>query len=201
MSSGKHLILDQPLIHYNENIKPIPIPSLPLSPFPLPPTRKSHILTTTGTRQAFLPGSSTRTGVPGHHTPHQAGKFKIDDDKVRVFIPPPRELYHDESVQSQLSPYVSMQINPEAINERLPPMPPLIPSFVTLNKVRSFLKSDLPKGPITRENFSSVYQSLSVQDKEIVKAEARRSWWKAYQRNIPLVQRAKQEGDFNTTAE
>lgn len=41
-----------------------------------------------GTRQAFLPGGH-RTGAPGKHVIGGKAKYRLVDEKVRVFVAPP----------------------------------------------------------------------------------------------------------------
>ena len=41
-----------------------------------------------GTRQAFLPGGR-RTGAPGKHVVGGKAKYRLIDEKVRVFVAPP----------------------------------------------------------------------------------------------------------------
>ena len=43
-----------------------------------------------GTRQAFLP-KGTRTGAPGRHVVGGKAKYRLIDEKVRVFVAPPLE--------------------------------------------------------------------------------------------------------------
>lgn len=42
----------------------------------------------TGTRQAFLPGGR-RTGAPGKHVVGGKAKYRLVDEKVRVYVAPP----------------------------------------------------------------------------------------------------------------
>ncbi|GLB36968.1 putative mitochondrial ribosomal protein L27 [Lyophyllum shimeji] len=58
-----------------------------------------------GTRQAFLPGG-LRTGAPGKHVIGGKAKYRLLDDKVRVFVAPPL----DEILNSPLKPYVSVGV-------------------------------------------------------------------------------------------
>ena len=44
----------------------------------------------TGTRQAFLPGGR-RTGAPGKHVVRGKAKYRLLDEKVRVYVAPPLE--------------------------------------------------------------------------------------------------------------
>jgi large subunit ribosomal protein L41 len=41
----------------------------------------------TGTRQAYLPGGH-RTGAPGKHVVRGSAKYRLIDEKVRIFIAP-----------------------------------------------------------------------------------------------------------------
>ncbi|KAG6845083.1 hypothetical protein H0H87_000988 [Tephrocybe sp. NHM501043] len=59
-----------------------------------------------GTRQAFLPGG-LRTGAPGKHVIGGKAKYRLLDEKVRVFVAPPIE----EILSSPLKPYVSVAVN------------------------------------------------------------------------------------------
>jgi large subunit ribosomal protein L41 len=40
-----------------------------------------------GTRQAYLPGGH-RTGAPGKHVVRGSAKYRLIDEKVRIFIAP-----------------------------------------------------------------------------------------------------------------
>ena len=46
----------------------------------------AHVLI--GTRQAFLPGGR-RTGAPGKHVIGGKAKYRLLDEKVRVYVAPP----------------------------------------------------------------------------------------------------------------
>ncbi|ORX39582.1 hypothetical protein BD324DRAFT_678701 [Kockovaella imperatae] len=54
-----------------------------------------------GTGQAFAPGAGVRTGAPGKHVLRTRG-YKLDDEKVRVFVAPPLSLLNE----TNLKPYV-----------------------------------------------------------------------------------------------
>ncbi|EKM76678.1 hypothetical protein AGABI1DRAFT_115590 [Agaricus bisporus var. burnettii JB137-S8] len=58
-----------------------------------------------GTRQAFLPGGH-RTGAPGKHVIGGKAKYRLLDEKVRVFVAPPVA----EIESSPLKPYVSRSV-------------------------------------------------------------------------------------------
>jgi large subunit ribosomal protein L41 len=50
-----------------------------------------------GTRQAFLPGGH-RTGAPGKHVIGGSAKYRLLDEKVRVFIAPPINMLNESPV-------------------------------------------------------------------------------------------------------
>ncbi|KAG7089789.1 hypothetical protein E1B28_011440 [Marasmius oreades] len=58
-----------------------------------------------GTRQAVLPGGH-RTGAPGRHVVRGKAKYRLLDEKVRVFVAPPIL----EIENSTLRPYVSTSV-------------------------------------------------------------------------------------------
>ncbi|KLO18826.1 hypothetical protein SCHPADRAFT_993273 [Schizopora paradoxa] len=55
-----------------------------------------------GTRQAFLPGG-LRTGAPGEYYGSTKARYRLLDEKVRVFIAPPVEDINN----SRMKPYVA----------------------------------------------------------------------------------------------
>ncbi|KAF8887596.1 hypothetical protein BD779DRAFT_505209 [Infundibulicybe gibba] len=66
-----------------------------------------------GTRQAFLPGGH-RTGAPGKHVIGGKAKYRLLDEKVRVYVAPPLE----ELQSSPLKPYVSIAVHLSKAEER-----------------------------------------------------------------------------------
>jgi len=58
-----------------------------------------------GTRQAFLPGGH-RTGAPGKHVVRGTAKYRLIDEKVRIFIAPSIQ----EINNTLLKPYVSVAV-------------------------------------------------------------------------------------------
>jgi len=67
----------------------------------------------TGTRQAYLPGGH-RTGAPGKHVIGGKAKYRLLDEKVRVYVAPPLE----EIQSSPLKPYVSIGVRLSRAEER-----------------------------------------------------------------------------------
>ncbi|KAM6503840.1 hypothetical protein JOM56_000783 [Amanita muscaria] len=66
-----------------------------------------------GTRQAYLPGG-LRTGAPGKHVVGGKAKYRLLDEKVRVFVAPPLERLNN----SLLKPYVSLSVRLTAGEEK-----------------------------------------------------------------------------------
>ncbi|KAK7463543.1 hypothetical protein VKT23_006891 [Stygiomarasmius scandens] len=66
-----------------------------------------------GTRQAFLPGG-LRTGAPGQHVVRGKAKYRLLDEKVRVFVAPPVE----EIESCSLKPYVHTSVRLSKSQER-----------------------------------------------------------------------------------
>lgn len=54
--------------------------------------------TSTGTRQAFLPGGH-RTGAPGKHVVRGKAKYRLVDEQVRFYVAPPIEEIQSSSVR------------------------------------------------------------------------------------------------------
>lgn len=93
----------------------------------------THVnLCLTGTRQAFLPGGH-RTGAPGKHVIGGKAKYRLIDEKVRVYVAPPIQDIIDSPVRlpgtsrdapahsfftPQLKPYVSLQVRLTREEER-----------------------------------------------------------------------------------
>ncbi|KZT13228.1 uncharacterized protein LAESUDRAFT_754218 [Laetiporus sulphureus 93-53] len=59
-----------------------------------------------GTGQAFLPGGH-RTGAPGKHVVRGKAKYRLVDEKVRVFVAPSIE----DIKNTKLRPYVDISFN------------------------------------------------------------------------------------------
>ncbi|OSC98600.1 hypothetical protein PYCCODRAFT_1417491 [Trametes coccinea BRFM310] len=96
-----------------------------------------------GTRQAFLPGGH-RTGAPGEHVVRGKAKYRLVDEKVRVFVAPPIE----EIRSSALKPYVSTQV--KASRE--------------FNKE---LYGKLPRGGLTGEHYYKIAPRLDPSEVEV----------------------------------
>ncbi|KAL4078921.1 hypothetical protein V8B97DRAFT_1934401 [Scleroderma yunnanense] len=76
-----------------------------------------------GTRQAALPGGH-RTGAPGRFIIRGSGKYRLLDEKVRVFVAP-----HIEEIKTcELKPYVHTETHVTASQRKelysLMPLPP-----------------------------------------------------------------------------
>lgn len=66
-----------------------------------------------GNRQAFLPGGH-RTGAPGRHVIRGKAKYRLLDDRVRVYVAPTIE----EIETTPLKPYVALNVNLKPSEER-----------------------------------------------------------------------------------
>ncbi|PBK93239.1 hypothetical protein ARMGADRAFT_1080392 [Armillaria gallica] len=66
-----------------------------------------------GTRQTALPGGP-RTGAPGKHVIRGKAKYRLLDEKVRIFIAPPIEAIES----SPLKPYVERNVHLTKEEER-----------------------------------------------------------------------------------
>lgn len=55
-----------------------------------------------GTRQAVTPGAGPRTGAPGKHVIRGSAKYRLLDDRVRVFVGPGIEAIESSSVSTLL---------------------------------------------------------------------------------------------------
>jgi len=91
-----------------------------------------------GTRQAFLPGGH-RTGAPGKHVIGGSAKYRLLDEKVRVFIGPPLQ----DLNESPLKPYVALGVH-------------------LTNSQRKAVFGKLPENGLTPEHFLKVAQAQSI---------------------------------------
>ncbi|WVN89398.1 uncharacterized protein L203_104621 [Cryptococcus depauperatus CBS 7841] len=135
-----------------------------------------------GTGQARVPGGGHRTGAPGVHVVRGKAKYRLLDDKVRVFIGPG----NDALMNTELKPYVATRdesdphhktfFNPFAPGS---PLRPRLPSF-SPNAQQS-----KPEVPLSRKDFtkfSKQYSQLSGEEKQWVIMEQRRKWWQAMEK-------------------
>ncbi|KAG6330887.1 hypothetical protein ID866_8201 [Astraeus odoratus] len=80
-----------------------------------------------GTRQAALPGGH-RTGAPGRFIIRGSGKYRLLDEKVRVFVAP----HIDEIEKCELKPYVHAETHVSSSQRKelysMMPLPPGVPS-------------------------------------------------------------------------
>jgi large subunit ribosomal protein L41 len=113
-----------------------------------------------GTRQAYLPGGH-RTGAPGKHVVRGKAKYRLLDDRVRVFVAPPIEEIEASAVSPvsffslsllnvsiQLKPYVAKGsfLSPterDAAIGRFPAAGGLTPKFF-LDAMRSRIQTPTP---------------------------------------------------------
>ncbi|WVQ75969.1 hypothetical protein IAR50_005605 [Cryptococcus sp. DSM 104548] len=128
-----------------------------------------------GTGQARVPGGGHRTGPPGKHVVRGTAKYRLVDEKVRVFVAPTQEALGS----TELKPYVATQDldNPQKLfnpfshaSENRPRLPSFSP-----NATPSF-----PGAPLSRREytqFSKRWAQLSHDERQFVVMQQRREWW------------------------
>ncbi|WWC61456.1 mitochondrial 54S ribosomal protein mL41 [Kwoniella dejecticola CBS 10117] len=146
-----------------------------------------------GTGQSRVPGGGHRTGPPGVHVVKGKAKYRVLDDKVRVFVGPGAKVLEE----TELRPYVGTQ-------EMLDPSKGTTKFFNPYSKASSsrprfpsFSPMPLPRSPSTegdggsdvaanaklsRKNFtqfSKRYQNLTWEEKQALIMEHRRQWFDA----------------------
>ncbi|PIL34459.1 hypothetical protein GSI_03235 [Ganoderma sinense ZZ0214-1] len=94
-----------------------------------------------GTRQAFLPGGH-RTGAPGQHVVRGKAKYRLVDEKVRVFVAPPIQDLENSALKAYVSTTVKTSVSKE------------------FNKV--LYGGKLPRGGLTGEYFYKVARRVPV---------------------------------------
>ncbi|WWD15643.1 hypothetical protein CI109_100065 [Kwoniella shandongensis] len=135
-----------------------------------------------GTGQSRVPGGGHRTGPPGVHVVKGKAKYRILDDKVRVFVGPGAKVLEE----TELRPYVATR--DESVKDhsifynpfsRTSSSRPRIPSFspnlqptatATAEQSRQLTNQDFAR-------FSKRYQSLSGEQKQALIMDSRRKWW------------------------
>ncbi|KAK8870063.1 hypothetical protein IAR55_000633 [Kwoniella newhampshirensis] len=130
-----------------------------------------------GTGQSRVPGGGHRTGPPGVHVVKGKSKYRILDDKVRVFVGPGAKVLEE----TELRPYVATRDESEQNHQifynpfsRTSPSRPRIPSFSP--NVQPTESSDrLTNQDFAR--FSRRYQALNGEKKQALIMDARRKWW------------------------
>ena len=81
-----------------------------------------YVPVTTGTGQAFLPGGH-RTGAPGKHVVRGKAKYRLVDEKVRVFVAPPIQALESSAVRVSI-PLATFGV----LTVRRSALPSLLPS-------------------------------------------------------------------------
>jgi large subunit ribosomal protein L41 len=123
-------------------------------------TKKIDISSLTGTRQAFLPGGH-RTGAPGKHVVGGASKYRLLDEKVRVFVAPPLQMI-DESKVSIFICSTYRQIAERRVD--IQKLKPYVALDVRLtNSQRKAVFGKFPENGLTPEHFLKVAQRVSLE--------------------------------------
>ncbi|TYJ56924.1 hypothetical protein B9479_002369 [Cryptococcus floricola] len=128
-----------------------------------------------GTGQARVPGGGHRTGPPGKHVVRGTAKYRLVDEKVRVFVAPTQGALGN----TELKPYVATQdldkherfFNPysHAYGDR-----PRLPSF-SPNATPMIAGTSLSRRDYTA--FSKRWADLSHDERQFVVMQQRRQWW------------------------
>ncbi|WVQ98439.1 hypothetical protein IAU59_005563 [Kwoniella sp. CBS 9459] len=132
-----------------------------------------------GTGQSRVPGGGHRTGPPGVHVVRGKAKYRVLDEKVRVFVGPGAQTLE----QTELRPYVATQqllandetrfFNPFS---RSSADRPRLPSF-SPNALPTTLSEDAKPSKKDFTAFSKRYQRLDGPEKQALIMDARRNWF------------------------
>ncbi|WWC69752.1 mitochondrial 54S ribosomal protein mL41 [Kwoniella pini CBS 10737] len=150
-----------------------------------------------GTGQSRVPGGGHRTGPPGVHVVKGKAKYRVLDEKVRVFVGPGSKVLEE----TELRPYVGTQemidsskgitkfFNPysksSSSRPKFPsfspmPLPPKIQTqttTTTLEGGEEEIIGKLNKKHFTK--FSKKYQNLNWEEKQSLIMQHRREWFEA----------------------
>ncbi|WWC85192.1 uncharacterized protein L201_000051 [Kwoniella dendrophila CBS 6074] len=153
-----------------------------------------------GTGQSRVPGGGHRTGPPGVHVVKGKAKYRILDEKVRVFVGPGAKVLEE----TELRPYVGTQqllgstggsgsrtqfFNPYSRSSELrPKLPSFSPNPLLLSSSSSSSSSlglmqsgeGQEEGKLTQKDFtkfSKKYQNLTGEEKQSLIMEFRRNWF------------------------
>ncbi|WVW83479.1 hypothetical protein I302_105500 [Kwoniella bestiolae CBS 10118] len=142
-----------------------------------------------GTGQSRVPGGGHRTGPPGVHVVKGKAKYRVLDEKVRIFVGPGAKVLEE----TELRPYVATQqildtskgltkfFNPYSKSSsnrpKFPsfspmPSPPQVPSAT--------LEGEMELGKLGRKDFtqfSKRYQNLTGEEKQALIMDFRRNWF------------------------
>ncbi|OCF31491.1 hypothetical protein I317_01420 [Kwoniella heveanensis CBS 569] len=137
-----------------------------------------------GTGQSRVPGGGHRTGPPGVHVVRGKAKYRVLDEKVRVFIGPGAQTLE----QTELRPYVATQQLLSNDDTRF--FNPFARSSADRPKLPSFSPNALPPtsssegeseyAKPTKKDFTAFskrYQRLDGPQKQALIMDARRNWF------------------------
>ncbi|OXG46381.1 hypothetical protein J010_05512 [Cryptococcus neoformans] len=130
-----------------------------------------------GTGQSRVPGAGHRTGAPGVHVVRGKSKYRLLDDRVRVFVGPGKDALDN----TELRPYVATRDDDDQSHttffnpfSRASASRPNLPSF-SPNVPPPAFGERLTRKDYTR--FSKKYAQLSLEERQWVVMEQRRKWW------------------------
>ncbi|WVF72502.1 hypothetical protein IAT40_007318 [Kwoniella sp. CBS 6097] len=133
-----------------------------------------------GTGQSRVPGGGHRTGPPGVHVVRGKAKYRVLDEKVRVFVGPGAQALE----QTELRPYVATQ--QLLANDETRFFNPFSRSSVDRPRLPSFSPNALPSASNAEDArpskkdftaFSKRYQRLNGPEKQALIMDARRNWF------------------------
>ncbi|TFK61352.1 hypothetical protein BDN72DRAFT_883200, partial [Pluteus cervinus] len=126
-----------------------------------------------GNRQAFLPGGH-RTGAPGKHVIRGKAKYRLLDEKVRVYVAPSLE----EIESTLLKPYVAVGVHLSNAQERA-----------------VFGKFPGPRG-LTPQHFLKIARehTAAVEDPKIVEGTSKFPWLKGTEGSVKSDAKRLEEG-------
>ncbi|WVQ70422.1 uncharacterized protein L199_008649 [Kwoniella botswanensis] len=137
-----------------------------------------------GTGQSRVPGGGHRTGPPGVHVVKGKAKYRVLDEKVRLFVGPGAKVLEE----TELRPYVATQQIIDTSKGLTKFFNPYSKSSSNRPKFPSFSPMPLPPttevdgevGKLSKKDFtrfSKRYQNLSGEEKQALIMDFRRNWF------------------------
>ncbi|WVR04938.1 hypothetical protein IAU60_001950 [Kwoniella sp. DSM 27419] len=130
-----------------------------------------------GTGQSRVPGGGHRTGPPGVHVVRGKAKYRVLDEKVRVFVGPGSKVLDE----TELRPYVATQQSVDSNTTQF--FNPFSRSSGERPRLPSFSPNALPAvdgGKMSVKDFTAFskrYQSLQGPAKQALIMDSRRKWF------------------------
>ncbi|WRT66837.1 uncharacterized protein IL334_003800 [Kwoniella shivajii] len=134
-----------------------------------------------GTGQSRVPGGGHRTGPPGVHVVKGKAKYRVLDEKVRVFVGPGAKVLEE----TELRPYVGTHQLINASQNITQFFNPYSRGSSSRPKFPSFSPMPIPSSEsskLTRKDYTSFskrYQGLNGPEKQALIMDFRRNWFNA----------------------